>query len=295
MFGLFLLAFVCAILANIIGGLLGQKVAGAHTLAADMLYRVFTTVALIAFYALLLRFLDRERGSKLAAMGLPVRKGWLRESALGMCIGFGLISLAVIAIAIFGHLDMHASITPVAGRRFVEVTIMLLFGAMMEELMFRGYPFQRLVDAIGPIGAILLFSVLFGAVHLSNPNAGGLLSWGFFNTIAVGVVFAIAYLKFGTLWLPWGFHFGWNFSLGVIYGLPVSGLSVFSVIVRTTSSGPKLLTGGAYGIEASLTGAIVILIGLGVVLALPARRDNVLQFARESQGPELPSREPNRI
>lgn len=294
-FLLFLLALVCVVLANIIGGYLGNKIAGAHRLLADMLYRIITTMVMLGAYSLMLRYLDRERGSTLAAMGLPLRKGWLRESLLGAAIAFGLITLAASAIAVFGHIEMHMILNRVAERRLVEITILLLFGAMMEELMFRGYPFQRLVDAVGKTGAILLFSALFGFVHLNNPNAGGFLSWGFFNTIAIGVVFAIAYLKFRTLWLPWGMHFGWNFSLGVIYGLPVSGLSLFSVVIKSSAAGPALLTGGAYGIEASLTGAVAIVVGLAVILALPGPRNTVLPFPQQSPLIELSPQRPNGI
>lgn len=294
-FLLFLVSFFCAILANNICGKIGFKVAPRHPLLADTLYRVLTTIAMLLVYSAMLRYLDRERGSTLAAMGLPLRKGWLRESLLGVAIAFGLITLAVSAIAVFGHIEMHTALNGVAVRRLVEVTILLLFGAIMEELMFRGYPFQRLVDAVGKTGAILLFSALFGYVHLNNPNAGGFLSWGFFNTIAVGVVFAIAYLKFRTLWLPWGMHFGWNFSLGVVYGLPVSGLSLFSVVIKSSATGPALLTGGAYGIEASLTGAVAIVVGLAVVLALPGPRNTVLPFRLQSPLIELSPQRPNGI
>ena len=116
--------------------------------------------------------------------------------------------------------------------------------------MFRGYPFQHLEQGIGAIGAIAVFSVLFGAVHLANPGAS---LWGLVNTILIGVLLAISYLRTRALWLPWGIHFGWNFALGVLFGLPVSGLRLFNVVVRTTVSGPNWVTGGSYGVEASAT------------------------------------------
>jgi len=135
--------------------------------------------------------------------------------------------------------------------------------------MFRGYPFQRLVEAIGSGGAILIFSMLFGFVHWMNPGAN---PWGLLNTVLIGVVLSVAYLRTRALWLPWGLHFAWNTTLGLVFGLPVSGIRMFNVFVHTTAVGPEWLTGGTYGLEASLPGASVVLIGLIVVWRFPLRR-----------------------
>ncbi len=110
---------------------------------------------------------------------------------------------------------------------------------------------------------------MFGAVHLANPGAS---LWGLINTILIGVLLSIAYLRSRALWLPWGIHFGWNFALGLLFGLPVSGLRIFNVMVRTTASGPKWVTGGNYGVEASATTVVIILIGVVMVWKLPLAR-----------------------
>ena len=121
--------------------------------------------------------------------------------------------------------------------RVGAVLIVLLVGALAEELMFRGYPFQHLEEGIGAVGAIVVFSVMFGAVHLSNPGAS---IWGLINTILIGILLSVAYLRTRALWLPWGIHFGWNFALGFLFGLPVSGLRIFNVVVRTSVTGPTV-------------------------------------------------------
>jgi hypothetical protein len=145
---------------------------------------------------------------------------------------------------------------------------LLVFGATYEELSFRGYAFQSLTKSVGPIASIATFSVWFGAVHLMNPHAGGILSWSFLNTIGVGALFAVAYLRTRSLWMPIGMHFGWNLALGTLFGLPVSGLDYFAVLVHGKAVGPKWLTGGFYGVEASATGAAVILLGFVPVVLL---------------------------
>jgi hypothetical protein len=113
---------------------------------------------------------------------------------------------------------------------------------------------------------VTVASALFAAAHLGNPNASGVLSWAFFNTIAIGVLLAVAYLRTRTLWLPFGIHFGWNFALGFVFGLPVSGLSDFSVLVSGSVRGRQWLTGGSYGLENG--GAVAILLALSLLVAL---------------------------
>ena len=268
----FLISVIVVIFANIIAGKTAFTVFGKHPLVADAAYRCLALLLLVGAFALMCRYLDQVHGGVLAAQGLPLRREAFRDMWKGFGLGFLLVALAVVAIALFGSLEMTVALNASTARRALVVVVLLLAGAMLEEVMFRGYPFQRLVESIGPWGAILVLSVLFGAVHLQNPNAGGILSWGFFNTITVGVLLALAYLRTKALWLPFGFHFAWNFALGMVFGLPVSGLSMFSVIVRAHASGPKLLTGGNYGIESSLTGAVVIVLGIAIVVALPGKK-----------------------
>lgn len=267
----FLIAIAVVLLANLVGGVMAYTLLRGHPLAADAAYRAFALALVVGGFAVMLRGLDQVEGSALEAQGLGFGRGWLRDAAIGFGLGMAVITLAVAAIGIWGDLDISIMVSAATLRHSASVLVLLAAGAALEEVVFRGYPFQRLVESVGAWGAIIALSVLFGAVHLGNPNSGGVLSWGFFNTIAVGVLLALAYLRTGSLWMPIGFHFAWNFALGFVYGLPVSGMNIFSTMVRTKASGPALLTGGAYGIESSLTGAVVIVLGTGVVLLLPRR------------------------
>jgi uncharacterized protein len=196
--------------------------------------------------------------------------------------------IAVVAVALFGTLSFHAALNPHNILRILAVLSVLIAGSLAEELMFRGYPFQRLVEAIGAGGAILVFSLLFAFVHYMNPGAN---AWGLLNTVVIGVVLSVTYLRTRALWLPWGLHFAWNATLGLLFGLPVSGLRLFNVVLRTTATGPTWLTGGSYGMEASLPGACVVLLGLIVVWRAPLRRliDPATFFSRpEDSAPNPP-------
>jgi hypothetical protein len=136
--------------------------------------------------------------------------------------------------------------------------LLLMVAAADEELVFRGYPFQRLVEVAGPVAAVVVASALFGAAHLRNPFQ----SWiSTLNTALVGVMLAICYLRTRALWLPLGIHFAWNFVQGYVLGLPVSGVAFPRAIFQTKISGPSWLSGGAYGPEGSILCLSVIAAG----------------------------------
>ena len=121
------------------------------------------------------------------------------------------------------------------------------------------------MEAVGTPAAVAITSCLFGLAHLRNPHAS---LWGAVNTAEIGALLALAYVRTRSLWLPWGIHFGWNAALGLGYGLVVSGYSEFSVLVIGSAQGPRWLTGGEYGIEASATATAVIAVAIVVLVAL---------------------------
>ena len=265
----FAISVVLSFAAFFIAAIVSEAIARQHYLVLEVIFRPLVALLLIGAYVWLLTIADNVHDHRIAALGLPLVEGWRKQFVTGCIVGLVLTGLAVAPIAIWGNASIHFNfglhLLPRAG----AVLLVLVFGALGEELMFRGYPFQRLEEGIGAIGAIAVFSVLFGAVHLSNPGAS---IWGLINTVLIGIVLAIAYLRTRALWLPWGIHFGWNAALGFLFGLPVSGLRLFNVIVRTSATGPKWMTGGSYGIEASATGTIAVVVGLVIVWRLPVRK-----------------------
>lgn len=265
----FLVAAVLTWLANWAAATVSYSVFRDHLLLADIAYRALGAALLIAIYSVLLAVLDHRGSDRLAWQGLPLDRLARRQFLAGLAFGMLLIGICVAVVATPGSYQARITITARALRLAGEVFLLLFGGALLEEVMFRGYPFQRLVEAVGPVWAVTMASALFAAAHLGNPNAGGVRSWAFFNTIAIGVLLAVAYLRTRTLWFPFGIHFGWNFALGFVFGLPVSGLSDFSVLVHGSIRGSRWLTGGPYGLENS--GAAAILIALSLLLVLLAR------------------------
>ncbi len=140
--------------------------------------------------------------------------------------------------------------------------VVLALAALLEEVAFRGYPFQRLIESIGPLMATLLMSALFALRHISNPDS---TAAGVVVTVFAGWLLSAAYLRTRALWLSWGFHFSWNVAMGLLFGLPISGIRTFSPVIESNTSGPFWITGGGYGPEGSLICGLVLLAGLVVL------------------------------
>ncbi len=129
-----------------------------------------------------------------------------------------------------------------------------------EELLTRGYWLQNLEQGLNLPWAVLLSSILFGLLHLFNPEASWASTLGL---VAAGLFLAYPYLRTRQLWLSIGLHIGWNFFEGVIFGFPVSGMPTFRLIKHQVS-GPEIWTGGAFGPEAGLI--VLPALALGALL-----------------------------
>jgi hypothetical protein len=286
----FVLSALLSCAAFFVAGYVAAAMAGDHVLRFEVIFRPTLVLLLLAVFSWLLAVGNHIEEHHIAAQGLPSTRGWASQLAAGCAIGVVLVVVAVIPSVIWGGIAFRSAGISHVLLKAVTVVIVLISGALAEELMFRGYPFQRLLEGIGSTGAIVVFSVLFAVVHLSNPGAS---IWGLTNTVAIGVLFSIAYLRTGALWLSWGIHFAWNATLGLGLGLPVSGLRLFNVAVHATAAGPQWLTGGRYGIEASFPGTVAICVGLVIVWRTPfhslrATERSIPFSLKEQVDPSLP-------
>lgn len=252
-----LAVFAVYLLAGFVFGLVG------FTPLARSLYATVLLLMLLWGFSTLLFSLDQVRSPLLEAAGLPFGGEALQNAASGVVFGVAAVSVVVGVVALVGHVRLEY-----VGARPAAMLLSLwalVAAAMVEEVAFRGYPLHRLMEAIGTPGAAAVTSCLFGLAHLRNPHAS---LWGAVNTAEIGVLLVVAYVRTRSLWLPWGIHFGWNLALGLGYGLVVSGYSEFSAAVVGSLEGPRWLTGGDYGIEASATATVVNLVAIFVLLAL---------------------------
>ena len=177
---------------------------------------------------------------------------WARNLGLGLLAGFLVFSAAVAVAAILGVYRIVGAGD--ASSLVAALIASALFPAVSEELVFRGILFRWLEEWGGSWVALLLTSALFGAAHLMNPHASPIAAVGI--ALEAGVMLGAAYMLTRSLWLPMGLHAAWNFAQGEIYDIPVSGTDVHGLI-DARLSGPPLLTGNGFGLEASLIAIVV--------------------------------------
>jgi membrane protease YdiL (CAAX protease family) len=231
-FALFLWIFVLSGVAGLLGALAGSALG--------------TFVAAVLTNILTLRIYE---GRSLADIGFHWNPASAHNLAWGLAGGI-VAALAVVA----GPIAFRAaSLKPAAGdeaswRIFIFVMLMLICGSAGEEVLFRGYGFQVLLRSAGPYATILPVGVLFGALHASNPHVSAL---GLVNTAGFGVLFGYAFFRSRDLWLPFGLHLGWNFTLP-LFGAGVSGTKIGVTGYELQWTTGLVWSGGEYGPEASI-------------------------------------------
>lgn len=197
------------------------------------------------------------------ALGWTLHRGWLRDLLTGTLLGVVSLMLAALVATVLGgyKFGVASSISNVAFlKTFFGSAFIFVIAAAAEEMLFRGYPLQTMMRALPFLAAVVPSSVLFAYVHLDNPN----VAWGFtfINTTLAGFWLAVAYLRTRSLWFPLGLHWAWNWAMGALLGLPVSGITSLTraPLLHATDTGPAWLTGGAYGIEGGVACTVALAI-----------------------------------
>jgi membrane protease YdiL (CAAX protease family) len=228
----------------------------------------------------------------LLELGLWWNQASARNLAMGVAGGIGAACLVLAPAILAGaaHLSPSTGEQPTFGSAMV-LTLLLAAGAAGEELLFRGYGFQLLLASSGAYATILPVGIVFAALHGGNPNASHL---GLANTAGFGILFGYAYLKSRDIWLPFGLHFGWNFTLP-LFGVNLSGLKMKMTGHEMVWTAGPLWSGGEYGPEASiLTSAVLLCLALAL-WKVPVRRqfspltDPPAENAVCEPSPSLPS------
>lgn len=182
---------------------------------------------------------------------------WLRQLLIGLSLGAVLMLVPAFFLTIFGvvqwHMNDDAFATIVSGLTlFVGV-------AIAEELLFRGFLFQRLIESLGKWPAQFIIAGLFLLTHINNPGMVGITKlMASVNIFIASIMFGLAFLKTKSLAMPVGLHFMANFMQGTILGFGVSGEKEQRLFTPIAEKGPIWLTGGSFGLEASLLGLITV-------------------------------------
>jgi membrane protease YdiL (CAAX protease family) len=219
------------------------------------------------------RYLDRR---SFISLGLQSNRRAIFDLLFGFALTGSMLGLIFLVEWVFGWLDVESFAWQVENFASLSVSIltMLLIFILVswqEELLSRGYWLQNLSEGLNESWGVLLSSATFALAHVLNPN----LSWmAFVGLFLSGLFLAYGYLRTKQLWLPIGLHLGWNFFEGTVFGFPVSGQYYYQLI-RQSTSGPELITGGAFGPEAGLLLLPILLLGAAGIYGYTINRQEV--------------------
>ncbi len=216
---------------------------------------VWINTAIVALASLICVGLEKR---SFLDLGFHLGPRWLAEFLAGTLGGILLILLTALLVMGLGgfHWERTANIGP---RQLLTAALMFLGVAFNEEIMARGYPFQRLAEGAGPWVGQLVFAALFALAHWGNPGMhGATRAWATVNIALAALLLGFCYLRTRSLALPIGVHLGWNWAQGSLLGFGVSGTAITKGAWTPVFHGrPEWLTGGAFGLEASVICSLV--------------------------------------
>jgi len=257
------LRFLFAVAWLIVAYFLADRAAHGFTHGAvfPLVRNLFEIFLLIIGFSYMEMAWDDAR-EPIRAIGLGGRPGVLREFGLGTAMGWAMVVAVFLVIVLAGHFFVQLWTSPTAWRLLVLNLAIVATTALAAEIAFRGYPFQKLVQAAGSFAATLIAGAVFALLKLQDPSATPTAMW---VSGMAAILLSIGYLRTRALWFPWGVHFAWLACTGILFGQPLAGSRQTSSVIRTYVDGPTWLTGNEYGPEASVIALIVLWIGLYVV------------------------------
>lgn len=218
-------------------------------------------VLAILVYLACTRWIERR-----SAHDLPLAT-MTKDLPLGILIGGALFTLMTGIVALLGGLSVEG--VNGIGALWAMLAMAVTSGTI-EEILFRGILLRHVEAMLGTWAALVVTSALFGAAHLANDGAS--LFAAFAIAMEAGILLGAAYLWKRRLWIPIGIHAAWNFTQGWVFSVPVSGGNAPNGLLITTRNGPDWLTGGAFGLEASVI-AMLVATGAGLLLLLRVIRE----------------------
>ena len=184
------------------------------------------SAAMVALYAWFVRLFEGAKPKDLPLDKLAAHTG------LGLGIGLGYFCVVTGLMALLGGYTLTG--WGASAKELVSMFCYFAIVAVGEEIMFRGVLFRWIDEKWGFWWAIGISALVFGLILL-----GAAYKWS------------------GTLWVPIGIHWAWNYSQGNIFGFAVSGQAAGESLLHAQMQGSDWLTGGVFGAEASVVAVVV--------------------------------------
>ena len=227
---------------------------------------IFVAILAIISYSYLFKFYEKRKITEFS------KKGIVKNLTIGIILGTILQSLTIFVIYLKGGYSI-ISINPIL---FIVPPMTVAFSsAIVEEILLRGIVFRITEEKLGSYLALIISAILFGAMHLANPNSSLIAGIGL--AIQAGLLLAAAYIYSRNLWFPIAIHFAWNFTQSAIFGANVSGNTISKTLITSKIEGAEWFTGGQFGPEGSIQATLFCLVATIVLLALSHKEGKIIK------------------
>lgn len=265
-----LISVILSIIMIFVGQIMGQfflilfsQSISIHDIMLKPIYLIFTFLFPMLLCFIWVKFVEKRR---ISSLGLSSYK-FVSKFITGFFIGVLMFSCVTLLMYITGTIKINQSIG--VGVNYFPAILAILPGWIVqsstEEIITRGWLMHIIGAKHRPIIGFIVSSVLFGFLHILNP---GVTYISIINIILVGLFFGLYVIHTQDIWGVCGLHAAWNFTQGNIFGFSVSGGSILSTdsLMSFTRQGGDILTGGAFGPEASVFSTIVLVIGILILI-----------------------------
>lgn len=231
----------------------------------NLISGLIVTALILVLYSTLYKFYERRAITELSTAGLG------KNLFMGIVIGVALQSLTIFVIFLSGgflmlSINSFTSILPAITMAFTA--------AISEEILIRGILFRHLEEKLGSYIALAISALIFGALHLANPNSS--LVAGIGIALQAGVLLGAAFIYSKNLWFPIALHFAWNFTQSGIFGARTSGNETSKSFLTTKIEGSEIITGGEFGPEGSIQATLFCLIAAIALMALNVKQNKIV-------------------
>jgi uncharacterized protein len=232
----------------------------------NLIIGIIIAILAIFSYTFLFKFYEKRKISELSLKGIG------KNLIGGIFLGLILQSLTILVIYLKGGLYI-ISINPLV---FLLPPLTMAFtSAIFEEILIRGIIFRIIEEKLGSYLALLISALIFGAMHLGNPNSSLTVAIGL--AIQAGLLLAAAYIYSRNLWFPIAIHFAWNFTQSGIFGAIVSGITLDKSLLTTKIQGAEWFTGGQFGPEGSVQATLFCSIATILLLILSHKQNKIIK------------------
>ena len=202
------------------------------------------------------RFLDRKT---ISSIGFSFQNRF-KDLGAGFIIAFVLMVGGSLILYATNQIGISSIPFKVYGIFFSFILFIIV--ALTEEILFRGYILNNLLDSRNKYVALLISALIFSIFHSLNPNFSFL---AFINILLAGIILGSTYIFTRNIWFPISLHLFWNFLQGPVMGYSVSGIKIESIL-KVNLTGSNIINGGQFGFEGSLVCTLLLIPAILMIL-----------------------------